>query len=50
MILALPRALADYGYESGIPDEWRDELAQADMIEKALAGLLSGARPEGGEA
>lgn len=30
-----------YWGESGIPAEWRDELARMDVIEKALAGLLA---------
>jgi len=28
--------------ESGIPDEWLEELAERDMIEHALAGILGG--------
>ena len=31
-----------YWGESGIPKEWRDGLAQPEMIEKALWGLLGG--------
>jgi ADP-ribosylglycohydrolase len=33
-----------YWGESGIPEEWRAELARPEMIEKALTGLLSGKR------
>jgi len=29
-----------YWGEAGIPDDWRDDLARRDMIEKALARLL----------
>ena len=29
-----------YWGESGIPGEWREGLAQQDMIEDALVGLL----------
>ena len=31
-----------YWGESGIPQEWREELARPEMIEKALHGLLGG--------
>jgi ADP-ribosyl-[dinitrogen reductase] hydrolase len=32
-----------YWGESGIPQEWREGLARPEMIEKALAGLLTSA-------
>jgi len=33
-----------YWGESGIPQQWRDGLARPEMIERALAGLLQGAK------
>jgi ADP-ribosyl-[dinitrogen reductase] hydrolase len=33
-----------YWGESGTPAEWREGLAQPDMIEKALEGLVGGDR------